>query len=72
MDLVQKFGEITWDKNLSVSDLERDRKYPILRAKRITNRIGPAVVLTIRASLEDPDQDFLPKRYSDEVTDDDN
>jgi len=48
----------------------RNRKYP-LRAKRITTRIGPAVVLTIRDSLEDPAQVFQPKRYSDVVTDDD-
>jgi hypothetical protein len=61
MDLVQKFEEVMWDKTVSVIDLERNRKYPILRVKRITTKIGPAVVLTIRDSQEDPPQVFLPK-----------
>ena len=71
MELVEKFEGLTWDKTVSVCDLERNRKYPILRAKRISNKISPAVVLTMRDSLEDPAQVFLPKRYSDFVSDDD-
>ena len=71
MDLVQKFEGVIWDKTVSVNDLERSRKYPILRAKRITARIGPTVVLTIRDSRDPPAEVFLPKRYSDVVTDDD-
>ena len=69
MDLVQTFEGVTLDKTVSVSDLERNRKHPILRAKRITTRSGPAVVLTIRKSREDPAQVFLPKTYSDVMTD---
>ena len=57
MDLVQKLEGVIWDKTLSVCDSERNRKYPILRAKRtkrITTSIGRDVVLTLRDSLEDP------------------
>ena len=71
IDCVQKFEGVTWDKTVSVCDLERTRKYPILRAKWITTRIGRAVVLNIRDSLQDPAHVFLPKMYSDVVTDDD-
>ena len=63
MGLVQKFEGVTWDKAVSACDLDRNRKYHILRAKRITIRIGPAVMLTNRDSLEDPAQVFLEKRY---------
>jgi len=71
MGLVQKFEGVMWDNTVSACDLESNRKYPILRAKAIITRIGPAVVLTNRDSLEDPAQVFLPKRYRDVVTDDD-
>ena len=71
MHIVQKFEVVTWNKTASVCDLERNRKYPILRVKRITTTIGHAVVLNIRDLLEDPAQVFLPKRYSDVVMGDD-
>ena len=61
MGLLQKFEEVTWDKTVSACDLERNRKYPTPRAKTIKTRVGPAVVLTIRNSLEDPAQVYLPK-----------
>ena len=72
MDLEQKFEGVTWDKIVSVNDLERNRNYPNPMAKTITTRIGPAVVLTNRDSLEDPAQVLLPKRYTDVVADHDN
>ena len=71
MDLVQKFEDVTWDKKVSAIDVERNYKYPILSAKRITTRIGPAVVLIITASQEDSALVFLPKRYGVVTTDDD-
>ena len=48
MDLVKKVEEVTQDKIVSICDLERNRKYPIIWAKRLTTRIGPSVVLTSR------------------------
>jgi hypothetical protein len=48
-----------------------NRKYHIIRAKRLTNRFGPTAVLTIRDAMEAPPQVFLPRRYSDVVTDTD-
>ena len=62
--------EVTWDKTVSVSDLERSRKYPILRAKRITTKKGSALVLNIWDSMEDTDQFFLPKSFSAVMTED--
>lgn len=53
---------------MCVCDLDRNRKYAILRAKSIITRIGPDFVL--RYSLEAPAQVFLPKRYSAVMTDD--
>jgi hypothetical protein len=71
MDLVQMFKEVTWNKTISVKDLERNRIYPIFRAKIITTSICASVVLNIRDSLEDPAHVFLPKSFRDVVTDDD-
>jgi hypothetical protein len=68
MDLVEKFEGVTWVKTVSVNDFERNRKYPILR---FTINIGPALVLTIRDSLDDLARVFLLKRYIDVVIDDD-
>ena len=42
-------------------------KYRILRSTRLTTRIGPIVVLTIRDSMEAAVQVLLPTRYSDVV-----
>jgi formylmethanofuran dehydrogenase subunit D len=70
MNLAQKFEGVACDKTISVTELDPNRKYRILRAKRLTTRFGPTVVLTIRDSMEAPAQVFMPRRYSDVVTDD--
>jgi len=71
MDLAQKFERVACDKTISVTELDPNRKYRILRAKRPKTRFGPTAVLTIRDSVEAPAQVFLPRRYSDVVTDTD-
>ena len=71
MDLTQKFEWVACDKTICVTELDLIRKYRILMAKRLTTRIGPAVVLTPRDSMEAHAQVFLPRRYSDVVTDND-
>ena len=71
MDLAQKFEGAACDKILSVTEMDPNCKYRILRAKRLTTRFGPTVVLTIRDSMEAPAQVFLPRRYIDVVTDTD-
>jgi len=48
MDLAEKFEGITCEMTISVTELDLNRKYRILRAKRPTTRFGPTVVLTIR------------------------
>jgi len=67
----KKFEEATWCKTVSIGTLELNHKYPIIRAKRITTKIGSTVLMTIRDSQEDPAQTFLQKRYSDIMSDDD-
>jgi len=46
-----------------------DEKYPNVRAKRISIKFGPTVLLTIRKSESTTIQTFLPERYSDVVSD---
>ena len=47
MDLAQKFEGFACDTTISVTVLNLNRKYHILRAKRLTTIFGPTVVLTI-------------------------
>jgi hypothetical protein len=69
MDLAQKFEGVACYKSISVTELDFNLKYRILMAKRLTTRFGPTVVLTISDSRAA--QVFLPRRYSDVVTDTD-
>jgi len=41
MGLTQKFDGVTCDTTVCVSDLDVNRKYRILKAKRLTTRYGP-------------------------------
>jgi len=45
MDLAQKFDGVMCDTNISVSELDVNRKYRILQARRLTTRFGPTVML---------------------------
>ena len=62
MDLAQKFEGVACVKSICVTELDPDRKYRILWAKRLTTRFGPTVVLTIEDSMQPPPQVFLPRR----------
>jgi len=65
MDLAQKFDGVTCDTNMSVSELDVNRKYRILQARRLTTLFGPTVILTMKGENAAPVQVFLPRRYSD-------
>ena len=58
-------------RNISVSELDVNRKYRILQARRLTTRFGPTVILTVKYEDAAPVQVFLPRRYSDVFTDTD-
>jgi len=71
MDLTQKFDGVTCDTTVSVSELDENRKYRILQARRLTTRFGPTVILTVKGEDAAPTQVFLPRRYSDVFSDKD-
>jgi len=71
MELAKKFEEATTRQSVNINSLDTDKKYPIVRAKRITSKIGPTVLLTIRESESTTVQIFLPKRNSAVVSVDD-
>ena len=58
MDLAQKFDGVTCDTTVSVSELDENRKYRILQARRLTTRFGPTVILTVKY------EDASPSKYS--------
>ena len=64
MDLAKRFEEATAYASVNVTYLEPHKLYPITRAKRISTKYGPTVVLTLRISETSIVQAFLPKRYS--------
>ena len=69
MDLTKRFEEATAYASINVNTLEPHKLYPIIRAKRIPIKYGPTVVLTLRIAENYNDQVFLPKRYSDVMSD---
>ena len=71
MDLAQKFEWVAFYKTISVTELDLNRKYRILMAKRLTTIFGSTVLLTIRDSGAAHAQVFQYRRYSDVVTDTD-
>jgi len=71
MDLTMRFEEATAFASVNVNTLEPHKLYPIIRAKRIPTKYGPTVVLTLRIAETNIVQVFLPKRYSDVVSDED-
>ena len=70
MDLAKRFEEATSSTSFNISSLVMNRLYPIVCAKRINTKFGSTVLLSIRDSNENV-QIFLPKRYSDIVSDND-
>jgi len=69
MEIAKKLEEATSCKSVNINSLETDKKYPIVRAKRMTSKFEPTVLLTIRDSESTTVQTFLPKRYSAVVSD---
>ena len=71
MDLAQNFEGVECETTISITELELNRKYSIIRVKRLTTRFGPNVVLTIRGEGAGPAQIFLPRKYIDVIMDTD-
>ena len=71
LDLAQNFEGVACETAISVTELDLNRNYRILRAKTLTTLFGPTVVLTIRGEWASPAQIFLLREYSDVITDTD-
>ena len=72
MDLHRKFEDATSSRSINISELDTDKKNPIVSAKRITTKFGP----TTHLNIHDSDSAaalliVLPKRYSEVISDDD-
>ena len=63
-DLAKTFEGVACEPNIFVNELDLNRKYRILRAKRLNIRFGTTVVLTIRGLGAAPAQIFLLRTYS--------
>ena len=71
MSLVTRFQEASTCYTIKIGSLQIDRPYPITYGERIDTRFGPAVLLSIRDSTFSIKKVFLPRRYSEVITDDD-
>jgi hypothetical protein len=56
---------------VKIGSLETERPYPIKHAQRVDTRFGPTVLLSIRDSDFTLRKVFLPRRYSEVVSDED-
>jgi len=50
MDLAKRFKEATAYPSVNVTSMEPNKLYPIVRAKRISTKYVPTVLLTLRIS----------------------
>ena len=71
MDLTKRFEEAIAYASVNVNTLEPHKLYAIIRAKRIPTKYGLSVVLTLRIAETNIVQVFLPKRYSEVMSDSD-
>ena len=70
-NLAKRFDEATVYESVNVNSLQPHIFYAILKAKRIPTKYGPSIVLTIRISETRIVQVFLPKHYSEIMSDTD-
>jgi hypothetical protein len=70
MSLAKKFVEASSFHTVKIGSLDTGKPYPITQA-RVGTRFGPTVLLTIRESELDLKKVFLPRRYSEVITDED-
>ena len=61
LDLAQNFEGVACETAISVTELDLNRNYRILRAKRLTTRFGPTVKHTIKDEGTAQTQIFLPR-----------
>jgi len=79
MDIAAKFQQTNLSKTVSITSLDIDTPYNILRAEKTVTKFGPTVILTLTqsqtaaaaAAAAITEKVFLPKRYSTLFTDDD-
>jgi len=71
MELAKYFEEATSCQSVNTVSLKMVKKYPILRAKRVSSKYGTTIVLTIRDFGSYSIQTHLQKRYSAVVSDED-
>jgi hypothetical protein len=70
MSLAKKFLEASACHTVKIGSLDTEKPYPITHA-RVGTRFGPTVLLSIRESEFALKKVFLPRRYSEVITDED-
>ena len=68
-NITKRFEETTANASVNVNTLEPHKLYPIIRANRIPTKYGLSFVLTPRITETNIVQVFLPKRYSNMLSD---
>lgn len=71
MSLAKKFVEASSCHTVKIGSLDTGKPYPITQAQRVGTRFGPTVLLSIRQSELGLKKLFLPRRYSEVITDED-
>jgi hypothetical protein len=71
MDLNTKFQDAASSNAIKISSMKVDRKYPIIKAERVTIKCGPTVLRSIKESPNNIVKVLMPKRYRSVFLDDD-
>jgi hypothetical protein len=70
MSLAKKFQEASTCHTVKIGSLDTEKPYPITHAHSVGTPFGPTVLLSIPES-EFALKVFLPRRYSEVITDED-
>jgi hypothetical protein len=71
MSLATRFQQTSSNYVIKVNSLTKNQSYPITHARRCDTWHGLSVLLTIRESKNSLKKVFLPRRYSEIITDGD-
>jgi hypothetical protein len=71
MSLAQKCVESSTCPTVNIGSLDAEKPYPITHAQGVGTRFGTTVLTSIRESEFALWKEFLPRRYSEVITDED-
>ena len=71
MEPIKRFSATTCNLAISISEIQKNKPYPVTNAVRTTTKFGQSIVITIKDDSNNTFQAFLSKIYFNVFTDED-